>query len=238
VDNSQHLKPPEPTPGDAAHTLVKVALSAIPTLGGPAAELFACLVASPLQRRRNRWEQEVTEAIDNLRIEGRISIDALAQDDVFLDTVLQASLAALRTHDAEKRAALRNAILNAALPDPPHESLQQMLISLVDRLTSWHLRILEFARGPRDWFRASTKSVPTQEFDSMATILHLAFPDAASTPGLLDQAWHDLHQHGLVEGSVHVAWVHPNELDKRTTAFGDQLLQFIREPPNPHQGDA
>ena len=40
--------PPEPTAGDTAHLITKAGLSAIPILGGPAAELFSALVVPPL----------------------------------------------------------------------------------------------------------------------------------------------------------------------------------------------
>jgi hypothetical protein len=48
----QKYQPPKATGGDAAHMAVKAALSVIPALGGPAAELFAYLLAPPLERRR------------------------------------------------------------------------------------------------------------------------------------------------------------------------------------------
>ena len=39
---------PQRTTGDYAHTTAKAALSALPVVGGPAAELFALVIAPPL----------------------------------------------------------------------------------------------------------------------------------------------------------------------------------------------
>lgn len=56
--------------------------------------------------------------------------------------VLQATQIALRTHQTEKRMALRNAVMNAALPQAPEEGLQQMFLHFIDTFTEWHLRLL------------------------------------------------------------------------------------------------
>jgi hypothetical protein len=51
---------------------------------------------------------------------------------------MHASQAALRNSQKEKLTALRNAVLNAALPNPPEESIQQMFVNFIDSLTVWH----------------------------------------------------------------------------------------------------
>ena len=45
-------KAPEEFDGDKAHHLAKVAFSAIPVLGGTAAELFQWLIEPPIEKRR------------------------------------------------------------------------------------------------------------------------------------------------------------------------------------------
>jgi len=52
---------PKPMSGDALHTFVKAGLSAIPIVGGPAAELFAYVVVPPLTKRRDEWLQLIAD---------------------------------------------------------------------------------------------------------------------------------------------------------------------------------
>src|SRR6266571_8793264 len=97
------LDPPKKTAGDAAHALIRAGLSAIPVAGGTAVELFQALVTPPLERRRDTWMREVGEAIQRLESEKKIQLDQLQKDEKFLDTLMQASGAALRTSQEEKR---------------------------------------------------------------------------------------------------------------------------------------
>lgn len=47
MTEKKQIKAPKSGAGDAAHAVVRAALSAIPTAGGPAAELFTALVPPP-----------------------------------------------------------------------------------------------------------------------------------------------------------------------------------------------
>src|SRR5215213_10816450 len=105
------LRPPERSRGDAIHRGILAALSAIPV----AAELFETIFAPPLARRQDAWMEAVADGIRQLqeRIEG-FDWTRLTEDEAFVTIAIEASAAALRTHQAEKREALRNAVLNAA----------------------------------------------------------------------------------------------------------------------------
>ena len=74
---------------------------------------------------------------------------------------MQASQAAIRNHQSEKREALRNAVLNAALPNAPEESIQQLFINQVDTFTVWHIRLLDLFKEPPAWFEETGKIVST-----------------------------------------------------------------------------
>lgn len=49
------LEKPKKSAGDIIHATVKAVISAIPIAGAPAAEIFALVVAPPLERRREEW---------------------------------------------------------------------------------------------------------------------------------------------------------------------------------------
>jgi hypothetical protein len=110
------------------HTLAKAGLSAIPIVGGPAAELFTYLVVPPLTKRRDEWLRLIADGL--MALEEKVenfSIESLSQNEDFVTMLLEASYLAVRSHQKEKIESLRNAVLNAAL-EPPEEHAQAILL--------------------------------------------------------------------------------------------------------------
>jgi hypothetical protein len=175
--------------------------------------------------------EDVASALDELTNKANITLEQLLSNEQFLDTLLQATQAAIRTHVAEKREALRNATVNAALPASPDEALQSMFISLVDQFTVWHLRLLKYAQDPRRWFQELQGFLPDVNEPAPEVVFPMAFPEASVSSDFLMQVWNDLFQRGLVVQSRPAQWVHPHELDKATSPLGDQMLSFIQQPP-------
>ena len=72
----------------------------------------------PLERRRDEWIQGIAEGLTRLEANKGVRVEDLKENPVFLDTLLQATHAVLRTHQTEKREALRAArrILAAYFP--------------------------------------------------------------------------------------------------------------------------
>jgi hypothetical protein len=146
---SKEPLPSESTKRDVRDAVIKGALSAIPFgVGGAAAELFG-LLSIPLAHRRETWFQDLADRLGEL--EGYISgfrLDTLADNEQFVSATLQATQAALRTHQQEKLEALRNAVLNSAAKREPHDDYQTVFLALVDRFSPAHLRLLKSFRSP------------------------------------------------------------------------------------------
>src|SRR5688572_6119346 len=133
------LRPPERSRGDATHAGIKAALSMIPVAG----ELFEAIISPPLSRRQDAWMKVVAEGL--LLLQEKVeSFDPanLKNNEPFVTTVLEATAAAMRTHQKEKLEALRNVVLNAAMLNPAEEDLQLLFVHWISRLTTWHLHIL------------------------------------------------------------------------------------------------
>ena len=94
-------------------------LSAIPTIGGPALELFNTIIAPPFERRRNEWLESLANRLDALEKEKRLKIEQLSGNEEFISVVMHATTVAIRNHKQEKIDALRNAVLNSALGQSP-----------------------------------------------------------------------------------------------------------------------
>lgn len=111
------LTPPERRSEDTIWDLARVAVG-IPTIGIGAA-VFDALISSPLEQRRDEWRADVGQRIIQLEREKGIDAQKLSEDPQFVATLAEAWAASMRTHVEAKRRALRNAVLNSALPGSP-----------------------------------------------------------------------------------------------------------------------
>jgi hypothetical protein len=227
----EKYQPPRPSVGDAAHAVVKAGLSSIPIVGGAATELFNAFITPPIERRRRAWMEEVGNALQKLETERGVQLEALQANETFIDTVMQASQVAIRNTQEEKRRALRNAVMNAALPNPPEESLQESFVAFLDLFTVWHLRVLKLFQDPQGWAQHNRHQFPSFYMGGLSSVLESAYPELGSRRELYDQLWQDLYQRGLVNtDSMHTTMTATGMMAKRTTVLGDQFLRFIEEP--------
>lgn len=213
---------PSTSKGDVAHSLTKAGLSVIPIAGGPAVELFQLMVQPPLERRRNEWMQAVGEKLQELESEG-LKLEDLQQNEQFVTAVMHATQAAMRTHVASKREALRNAILNVATGQAPEETVQHLLLEFVDTLTEMHLRIVNVFHAP--------SPPPGISIGGLSNVLEHNIPDLRNRREIYDQLWKDLYVRGLVNTEqLHTTISGSGLAQRKTTALGEALLKFISEP--------
>lgn len=235
MKDDEKYGPPEATAGDHAHTLVRASIGSIPVVGSAATELFQKLITPPLERRRQQWMESVAKGLRQLESQELLSIEQLANNEVFIDVVMTASQAAIRTSQEKKREALKNAVLNAALPNPPDESRQQIFIGLVDSLTVWHLKILRFFSDPAKAFEEQAKTPPQYSIGgSLSQLLTAAYPELANELELCNLLGKDLYGKGLLAiESFQGMMTGRGVYEKRATSLGDQFLAFISEPIRP-----
>jgi hypothetical protein len=228
------LSPPQATRVDTVLAFVRAGVSLIPGVGSPAVELMTLVVTPPIEKRRNEWMEEVADKLCQLQEEEKLRIEDLPSNDAFIDTVLHATQAAVRTTSECKRTALRNAVLNSALPHPPDETKRQIFIRLVDECTEWHLRILDVMHDPVVWFTSRNRAVPQFHFTgSLERLLHEAYPEAKQQGDLLNLIAKDLHSRGLLgPAGLRGMMSAQGATDRQTTALGTEFLDFIRSPCN------
>jgi len=113
-----------------------------------------------------------------------LDLSALEQDQTFVTTTIQGSRIALSTHQKEKIDALRNAILNSALPGSPDENLQSIFLGLVDDFTIWHIYALDEIPAPDDPHRSNLLAETHENQDPPADLelLRLVEPDRLHPP--------------------------------------------------------
>jgi len=126
---------------------------------------------------------------------------------------------------------LRNAVLNAALPNTLEEDLQLMFLEFVDSLTPWHLRVLKFLDNPKGWGQKHGITYPSWSMGSPSAALEFAFADLRGKRQLYDIFVKDLYSRGLLStGSLHTTITGEGMLASRTTDIGKQFITFITSP--------
>jgi len=219
---------PEATLEDRLHTLAKAGIASIPVIGAAASELFTVILAPPLEKRRVEWMNDVAEHLKELEQRGELKLENLQDNEIFITTVMQASQAAIRNHQSEKREALRNAVLNAALPHAPEESIQQLFINQVDTFTVWHMRILDLFKEPPAWFERNGVTPPDFSFSSsLEELITAAWPDLKDRYEFLNVIIQELETKGLYSGGgLRTTMSGGGAFQKRTTKMGDSFLEF------------
>jgi hypothetical protein len=233
---SKEMLPGESTKREVGTAAAKGALSAIPFVGGAIAEFLGLALSTPLAKRREAWLQDLATRLAEL--EGQIrdfSLDALADNEEFVSATLQATQAALRTHQKEKLEALRNAVLNTALNREPEEDFQTIFLSLIDRYSPAHLRLLKSLRNSHiipgtDWLLGWERSLNPDWVRSHSP----GFGDASQE--FIRVLISDLESAGLIQEPKHRSLASEAggpilpEGEKWTTEFGHRFLKFIESP--------
>jgi len=228
--------PLDQEPGDILHTIARAGLSAIPVVGGPAVELFNFLISPPLEKRRDQWMKEVGETLQELEQKYHLVIEDLRSNEIFIDTVLSASQIALRSSKGEKRQALKNAILNAALPSAPEDSLQETFLLYIDIFTTWHIRMLLLFREPKILNEGNNADYLEYRIPTLDQLLESKFPELVGLKDLYEAIWGDLHQRGLLMPE-NVTSQKGQVTTRRTSELGNRFLDFIKKPAYPNAKD-
>jgi hypothetical protein len=209
-----------------------IIVSPLPFAGG-IAELFATVFGPPIEKRRDKLLKEVYFEIKRLetKIDG-LTFENLTQNEGFISTLLHAQRIAMQTHHQEKLGALRNAIVNSALPRSPHEDLQLMFINFIDSFTPWHLRILSLLNDPRIVLRQKGIPPPSWSSAGLRSLIFLAYPELKPREDFLIQIIRDLYSRGLIRSdSIGTNMSESAVFDSQTTDMGTEFCLFVSLPP-------
>jgi hypothetical protein len=134
------IEPPNDSKAEAAAAAAKGLVSAIPFAGGLISEI-GNLYLNPLEKRKQKWMEDVSDALNKIRDELNILPEQLENNDAFISALYQATEIAMRNHQSEKRTALCNALISSASTDKNQE-LEARLLRYVDELGLTHIRLL------------------------------------------------------------------------------------------------
>lgn len=218
------------TPQDIAYATTKAVVGSIPFVGAAASELLGLIVTPPLEKRRNKFLTDIGQRLKELEEAKRLDLNSLAENDQFVDTVLQATTYALKTSDDEKLTAFKNAILNTALNESPDKTISQIFLTLIDNFTTWHIRILYLFNDPEDWFKVNNRTFPNYMAAGLSSVVTEAYPELKGQSDLVNIIWADLKRAGLHNsGDLGAVMTASGLLAQRTTDMGRKFLRFIQE---------
>ena len=217
----------EPTPAGVALTMLELAGSMVPVIGGP--------LSVALEEIKRARDGRLAAVLHQLDREIRTLGDRLDADYVRspgFARKLEATLdEALRARQAEKRLLYARAIAGLASQDRPDEGEWDLLVDALDRMRPGHLALLaDLVRLDRDdpeW----ASSVPVWE--AIRAAAPSTLPDDAA-----HRCWEDLAQLGIVEGPTLVTdaapVTTPNGVGRQShlTTFGERFVDFLALSPD------
>ena len=216
------------TGGDYAHSATKGVLGMIPFAGSLVTEIFSIVIAPPLEKRRREWMENIVEKLKQLEEKGEINLNSLSENEEFIDVVLQATSIAIKTSEKRKIESLRNAVVNSTKVDSEETIKRHIFLNQLDRFTTWHIVILEFADNPRRWFEKNNVTPPSLMAGSLFTLVKTAFPYLESRGELVDIIWEDLRVAGFhSSGSIKSTMTEAGLYAERTSQLGREFLTFI-----------
>jgi hypothetical protein len=224
-------KPPaNSTAREIVERTVEASISAVPLAGGPLAVAFAAAFGYRLSRRRDRWLEELAEVVRRLSEQG-LDPETLADNDLFVDAVVSTTRIIEHTHQQEKIEALRNAVLNSVAPDAPDADTQAIFLSLLDRFTPSHLRLLVLLNDPPAWFAARGIPVPQAGMAGSRTqTVEAGLPEMAGRQPFYNLLVGELNAAGLMNASVMGMVSASAIMDSLTTDLGAQFVRFVMPP--------
>lgn len=216
---------------DAGYATVKAIVGSVPYVGAAASELLSLIVASPLDKRREKWMEDIGNRLLILEDKYKLDFQTLQDNPLFIDVVLRTTELAIRTSEVEKIKIFQNILLNCAIEETIEKTEVLVFLNLIDSLTTIHLKLLVLFDNPVDWFKNNNKPFPQNMMMGSSTIvLDAAYPELAGKSDLYNIIWSDLGRFGLVGTTALQTMVSGSGLSgSKTTKFGKKFLNFIKE---------
>jgi hypothetical protein len=203
------------------------ALKKVPLVGDVTAYITS-LFFDPFEERRNEWFKELADAFEELEsdVEG-MKAGKLFESPAFVTAAIQATRIAVGTHQAEKRAYLRNALLSIAKGLTTDETKQHMFLNAVDAFTPAHVKALNLLwRGAVAGINWDLNSIPMGQRNYGAAIGILA-PEVKGQPSFISAILADLRNRGFsMLGSADLSFPQGGVI----TNLGIEFLSFVMSP--------
>jgi hypothetical protein len=215
--------------------VVEGALGSVPLAGNMLAVTFVTAVNWRLNERREKWIADLAEKVEKLsgQVDG-LDLGKMLDRDEFVDAVVSATRTIEHTHQQVKIDALRNAVLNSALPDAPDADTQAIFLNLIDRYTPSHLRLLALWDDPPAWFKSHGLTPPTAAMTGSRTqTVEAGLPELAGKQDFYLRVANELHTEEMLIAKLMGNVSPPSLMSRLTSNFARKFVRFITEPGEP-----
>lgn len=219
---------PQRDDSEQAGEVALEALKKLPLVGDVSAYI-ASLFFNPFEERRSEWFKELADALEELESEvDGLKAGKLFESPAFVTAAIQATRIAIGTHQAEKRAYLRNALLNIAKGITTDETKQHMFLNAIDAFTPAHVKALDLiwrgATARVDW-DANSVSIGHRNYGSA---IGIKAPEVKGQPSFISAILADLRNRGFsMLGSPDLSFPQGSLI----TNLGIEFLNFVLDPP-------
>ena len=181
-----------------------------------------------LMERSNNFAEQVGNGLVELEHTGVLSLEDLAKDEQFITTLTNALRTAGQTHHKEKREALKNAVLNAAIT---RDSKIELMITLLQQITPLHIVVIKTVLF--NCPVSAMKRMATQGY-SKGVLLELLLQEESSSEHelktLLPSVLASLEANGLCVADRRYAEGQLIRESISVSQFGKLFLKYIDEP--------
>jgi hypothetical protein len=125
---------------DKNYNALKAVVSSVPAVGSLAVGFFDSYIVPPATQRTYKFLEILVQELEKLKSKIE-SVDF--ESPVFVTTFLHASQIAGRTHKEQKLEALRNIVLNSAIPTSIEDDVLAMFLNWIDGFTALHISTLK-----------------------------------------------------------------------------------------------
>lgn len=204
--------------------------AAIPFVGGSLAVILAHAFSRSYEKRLRAWMEELAEAVQELYDSEGVDIEALAEDETFLDAVATATRIAEKSGSDIKRTCLKNALFNIGVEPSLDGDKRLIYLRYVDELTPSHIQVLGFFNDPVKAVSDVGQAWPNI-MGGLSSIVKIALPDLHADEALLNTIVGDLDRQGLVSSPGLSTMMTENGLKtSRTTVKGREFMAFVSTP--------
>lgn len=198
----------------------KTALSTIPVGGALISLIWDSVEENALRKREEDWKQLIEERVRKLEC----TVNDLGNDESFTSALLIATEIAAKTAEKEKKKYLANAVANSVKTEV-NENKMVIFLSLMDKYTSWHIRLLDYFRNP------TLKGVKRSDHYMGSPIIPIRnlYPDICAEEGIVEKIVKDLQNDGVLRNGdfLNVTMTSDGMAASRTTKLGNEFLDYI-----------
>lgn len=220
------------TSGDYVHAVANAAISSIPLGGSIASEIFNMVIATPIEKRKEKWMFRIAEGLEKLQNEiDNFDVHKLCENELFISILNRASQLALSNHQEEKISALKNAVMNTALNISIDENEEMMFLNMIDTMTPWHLKIIFYFDNPEERFKEF--SIKPVEYMMGSPLLPLQefYPELKSRDDFINLIVNDLYSRGVFNTKdLNCTMSSSGMYASRLTEYGKRFFDYIKEP--------